>query len=568
MPKFQITQVRSTVPANVLPFQNSQTQDGSSQIGKSLSDFGNLISQIADKSIQAEQSQIVNNANTITQLDLAAVSSDRDIKAMSITGAVAEYKKRTKDIYDNAISTMSPASKRMFDKSWAANSTRSFIKFQSDAVKRNNSKIEANYFTGENNALRLGMQNGFDSKTLATVIESQENLVLNQIWTPDKAAQASIKFTQKWSKEAITAYINNGTADTLAEQYRVLNNGGKELPPLLNAYWKQMDPSDQRSMVSKVLSDLNHQLGLENKATRASEKKADDNAERLFGTMKTNIEMASTGDPTAQKEVANYTRDFLQKLIKTGQLKGKDAGALATLLATPDVPKVNVQAVTDLVNKVYAIPDLEEQFQKEEIKKIRAELNVLVSNDQANVGNITTINGLIDKIEQREFKDSSLYKGRKYLMRVLNVGEKAIISQLADKPGERRRAEDALREFDRRMSVVGDNGLPKADPMTVAEELIQRANIKPRALTDFVKPRFIPDALSGKRLEDFTPADVALSRTELEIQLRENKISKSEYLHQLRNLRDIDLAIPDPKGTDQTETQQEKKDRLKKERKN
>jgi hypothetical protein len=189
---------------------------------------------------------------------------------------------------------------------------------------------------------------------------------------------------------------------------------------------------------------------------------------------------------------------------------------------------------------------LEDTDQKAAIKLVKEELNTLISKGQANIGNSTTINNLIDKIQKQEFKESDLYKGRKYLMRVLNVGEKAIVSMLANKPGERRKAEEALREFDRRMNVVGNDGLPKADPFLVAEELIQRVNIKSRELKSFVKPRFIPMGLDATPLEKWTTTDLGAAQELLEKKKRDGHITLLEYKHQLKNINQIMQAMPSP----------------------
>jgi hypothetical protein len=526
--------------------------------------FGNVLGQIADKSILAEQSQAVSSANTTSQLGLAALASDSKLRNMSLTAALGEYKIRSKKIYDDVTAGMSPAAKRQFSRSWSTNSANAQIKFQAAAVKRNNGKIEASAIIGSDEALRLGGINGFKTESLATVVASYQNLVTNGVWGADKAAQETVKFTQLWAKEAISKWINDGTVETLSDQHKTLDEGGKMLPPMLKAYWDQLRPSTQKTLVRQTQSALESYLNKDRKATAKAVRVHKGNQDIRFGKIITNIRAAERGDQAAQKIVDTYTREHILTLARNDLLEGSHVNTITTLLFGPEKIVADAGSVSDLITKTYAVADLRPADQNEAFTTIRSKLNTLIAEKKANTQTVTTINSLIDKITQRELKGTEEYKARKQLMTVLRLGGDtgmfAIISG-EDKPAARIKAVEALREFDLRMEARKNNGLPKENPFDVVDELILRAGMKP-VIGSLLKPRFVPEGLAGKDLKEWHRGDVDTAGALLAAKARANMITGQLYKDQLKNLERLRQAAPEEGETNNSTNEKRKKKAL------
>ena len=543
MPKFLVTPVGSTTPAATLPFQSAQTNDGSAQLGQSMAQFGQTIGQIANQALLAQQSQAVTNANTITQLDLASLNTASDLKQMGITEATTEYRKRARDIYNNATKDMSPSARRLFEKSWGPNSSSAFVKFQAAAVKRTTQKLEANIIKNEDDAILLSKTNGFDLKTLGSVHASYQNGVTNGVYSADQAATKTVAFTRRYAKSALTHHINVSSQSQneveMKQTYKDLLEGGKNLPKGLKFWWNKVDPEDQKALVKDAESRLSQFYASQTRTNNAKEKLLKKNQQKLFGSIKLKIDAADDGDETAAMEVWEYTPEYFLQAIRDERLTGKDAAALQTLITAPDQLKTHVPSFNELMQDGYDILDLPDSQQRAAFDSIKDRATDLVNNNQLTGGDLTKVLSLVKKLETEQTKMGPIARERKRLRRTLNIPEGAsYLESIQGKP-QSARAQAALTEYDAEM--LDDNSPYRDKPGEYVNDLLERVLDKAPRLNRLMKPRFM-DGLPGN-LKKWEEADVTAAKLLLLQKKNARQISDGVFTRETSLLNKIKLGI-------------------------
>jgi len=543
MPKFLVTPVGGTAPAAALPFQSAQTNDGSAQVGQALQNFGNTISQIANKAILAEQSQVVTNANTITQLDLASLGTASDLKQMGIAEATTEYRKRSRDIYNNATKDMSPGQRRLFEKSWGPNSSSAFVKFQAAAVKRTTEKLEAKMITNEDDVIRLAKINGFKMEALAGVTASHQNAVTNGVYSADQAAKRTVAFTRRFAKSALTHHINvsaqSQNEEEVKQTYIDFLEGGKDLPEELKFWWGRLDPEDHDALTSDALSRLTQLQSMQKRTTDAEEKQRKQAQSANFGRIKITIDAGKAGDENAAMEMWEFTPQYFLDEIKTGGLTGEQAATLQTLMTKPDQLKTHVPSFSQLITDTYNVAELPETEQEAAFDVLIQRAGALVTEEKLTGGDYSKFEGLVDKLKQREIKTGPIAQERKRLRRELGIQEGlAIINRFEGFP-QRARAEAALTEFDREM--LDDESPYRNDPTKFVDSLISRVLREVVPLDRLITPRYMTGL--EPNIEKWKAEDVTKAKALLMDQRQMGQVRDRVFTEQTILLNKISRAV-------------------------
>lgn len=575
MPKFNITQIGNRSPATASPFIQQLPDTGEQKVFQALNNFSNKIMQIGENVIASETAESVATAGGEANTQLGALAVDPQLKQMGTSEAVAEYTRRAKEIHSNISGALSPGARQAFNRNWASVSSTAAVGFQNAAITRSIGRVKAtnsiNLAKAVNSAGNTSIveTNGeVHQKLFDGGLRSIQHHVNTGIYGSEEGTKIALGYRDDFANDAIKGYLlRNQDVDTLGfiAENMVIDDPKKgivsQLPAPVKKYWEMLDASDKTKFRNQALTNMSRIMGEENKAQARADKEAKVSRKAAGAEVIINVLAMAGGTTDPDIIAANklYTPSFLKDMVEDRLIDADDAIAAQKIIDGMSDAKTDLVSYSGLANRIYASSEMTFEEQKQEIVKIRTEINAMIINDgnpsRLDEGSLNALNSLIKTAGAEGFKNSPQVIARKSLATGLGVPSGGgFMAQFDPKDNQRNiRNQEALQEFDRRVSRE------KEDPWKVRDDLWRRslAGADGRQLDSFVPPRYGP----RKKVSEYTMEDFTQVLETAADQLQKKKISTAEY-HAIRNktlqIRELwdatervkDEAIRTPGGDD------------------
>ena len=265
MPRFQITPVKSLVPAAVSSFRSSKTNDGSEALGQSLMKVGQQFGQIAEKMIVAQTANEISDAHLKSTTQLTALKLDLEKKGLAVVNR--DFDQSAKKIFQDITDGMSPNAKNQFTRTFnnqyaqtRTSAAAAALKRDNDITYANSLKILDQYKRQASDALltREGKTNAEEGFMLGNAVI--EGLKGSGIIDASAAEKLRIKHNGKFASNAIKGWINSnaGSMSKLKNAQRQIGDQKFDNPDAL-VYWNQLEEPEKqaiRQSVTKEIRDL------------------------------------------------------------------------------------------------------------------------------------------------------------------------------------------------------------------------------------------------------------------------------------------------------------------------
>lgn len=325
MPRFQITPVKSLVPAAVSSFRSSKTNDGSEALGQSLMRVGQQFGQIAEKMIVAQTANEISDAHLKSTTQLTALKLDLEKKGLKVVNR--DFDKSAKKIFQDITDGMSPNAKNQFTRTFnnqyaqtRTSAAAAALKRDNDITYANSIKILNQYNIQASDALttREGKANAEEGFRLGnTVIETLRS---SGIIDASAAEKLRIKHNGKFASNAIKGWINSnaGSMSKLKNAQRQIGDQKFDNPDAL-VYWNQLEEPEKQAIRQSVTKEIRDLTAILEKKDEQDEQDRKNAGVRLQLKIHELIAAGKT-------EEAGITLDLLTGLIK---LSGDDYATVA-----------------------------------------------------------------------------------------------------------------------------------------------------------------------------------------------------------------------------------------------
>lgn len=326
MPRFQITPVKSLVPAAVSSFRSSKTNDGSEALGQSLMKVGQQFGQIAEKMIVAQTANEISDAHLKSTTQLTALKLDLEKKGLAVVNR--DFDQSAKKIFQDITDGMSPNAKNQFTRTFnnqyaqtRTSAAAAALKRDNDITYANSLKILDQYKRQASDALltREGKTNAEEGFMLGNAVI--EGLKGSGIIDASAAEKLRIKHNGKFASNAIKGWINSnaGSMSKLKNAQRQIGDQKFDNPDAL-VFWNQLEEPEKQAIRQSVTKEIRDLTAILEKKDEQIEQERKDTGVRLQLKIHELIAAGKT-------EEARVTLDLLTGLMKFSG--GDDYGTVA-----------------------------------------------------------------------------------------------------------------------------------------------------------------------------------------------------------------------------------------------
>lgn len=513
--------------------------------GQAMQQVGQTFGAISENLFAAQAKDHVTQATLNSTLKLNQLTTD--LAKEDPATALSTYKDKSDAVYSDVASGMSVAAREAFNSQWATMSAQAQINVQASAIKRGKQQVLGNLDTALDG---FGRGVAIDGSEITLLMAEREgvkaiqNAITHNIIDADDGAKRIIKFRSDIAKNAITGWIGRTPKARLMEVYDQLNSGdfSDTMEGLtLSRHWKQLDNNERLTELNKLSRHMRDLQSKEDKIDKEQEDAAKLVREQTAGKLFAQIVAVQREERNAE---ALPTPELLREMMERREIEPSDQIMLTKKLLSLEDPETSPVDLLDLRESIYALDNVAEKDRPAEAKKILSRLKSLAADNRLEDSHAASLSGLLDKVQQRGFKNSTQKRARVSLKRLLGAQDPEFqIANINEDPQRGARVQNALNEYDARIDEMATTG---ETPWEIHQDLLERSTIELPDLKSFVRPKFS----NQTRVEDFESKDVTETQLRTVAAFRKGEIKKGAFNREMERLSRIAAILAQTKSND------------------
>tara|TARA_R100000664_G_scaffold11433_1_gene18586 strand:- start:15 stop:1079 length:1065 start_codon:yes stop_codon:yes gene_type:complete len=306
----------------------------------------------------------------------------------------------------------------------------------------------------------------------------------------------------------------------------------------LQRHWKQLDNNERLTELNKLSRHMRDLQSKEDKIDKEEEDAAKLVREQTAGKLFAQIVRVQRGDLGAE---ALPTPELLREMMELRKIEPSDQIMLTRQLLSLEEPETSPVDLLSLRERIYALDNVAEKDRPDAAKGILSDIKSLAADNRLENSHAASLTGLLDKVQQREFKNSAQKRARVSLKRMLGAQDPEFqIANINEDPRRGVRVQNALNEYDARIDEMAITG---ETPWEIHQDLLERSTVELPDLKSFVRPKFSTQT----RVEDFESKDVTETQLRTVAAFRKGEIKKGAFNREMERLSRIAAILSQKK---------------------